>query len=101
MPKNVLNLELSSGGFSAVAPGVEALEPAAETVAEFVVEPGRAFSAARSAMVFGLFASSRYVFRCLRNVLSGWRQRNRRLCRCIVAVRVPAGDPLLGVRVKL
>lgn len=51
MPKKVLNLELSSGGFSAVVPGVEALEPAVETVVEFVVEPGRTFSAARSAMM--------------------------------------------------
>ena len=51
MPKNVLNLELSSGGFSAVAPGVEAREAAFEAAAEFVVEPERAFSAARSAMV--------------------------------------------------
>ena len=68
MPKKVLNLELSSGGFSAVAPGVEALEAAFETVAEFVVEPGRAFSAARSAMVSGLLACSRDVFRYVKTV---------------------------------
>lgn len=49
-------MELSSGGFSAVAPGVEAREAAFEAVAEFVVEPGRALSAARSAMVSGLVA---------------------------------------------
>lgn len=51
MPRKVLNLELSSGGFSVVAPGVEARDAAFEAVAEFVVEPGRAFSAARSAML--------------------------------------------------
>jgi hypothetical protein len=51
MPRKVLNLELSSGGFSAPAPGVEARDAAFEGVAEFVVEPGRAFSATRSAMV--------------------------------------------------
>lgn len=61
MPKKVLNLELSSGGFSAVAPGVEAREAALEAVAEVVVEPARAFSAARSAMLFGLVACSGYV----------------------------------------
>lgn len=44
-------MELSSGGFSAPAPGVEARDAAFEGVAEVVVEPGRAFSAARSAMV--------------------------------------------------
>jgi len=55
MPKKVLNLELSSGGFSA-APGVEAREAAFEAVAEFLVEPGRALSAAESAMVSELVA---------------------------------------------
>ena len=56
MLKKVLNLELSSGGFSADAPGVEARDAAFEAVAEFVMEPGRAFSAARSAMVSGPLA---------------------------------------------
>ena len=42
MLKKVLNLELSSGGFSADAPGVEARDAAFEAVAEFVLEPGRA-----------------------------------------------------------
>lgn len=53
IPKKVLNLELSSGGFSADAPGVEAREAAFEAGAEFVIEPGRAFSAALSAMLLG------------------------------------------------
>jgi hypothetical protein len=53
IPKKVLNLELSSGGFSAEAPGVEAREAAFEAVTEFVVEPGRAFSAALSAILLG------------------------------------------------
>lgn len=56
MLKKVLNLELSSGGFSVDAPGVEARDAAFEAVAEFVVEPGRALSAARSAMLAGPFA---------------------------------------------
>lgn len=69
MPKKVLNLELSSGGFSAVAPGVEAREAAFEGAAEFVVEPGRAFSAARSAMVLGPDACVRA---CLWNAAQGY-----------------------------
>lgn len=75
IPKKVLNLELSSGGFSVVAPGVEALEAAFEGVAEFVAEPGWAFSAARSAMVCGLVACSRRV--SLRNVciLTGMKEQ--------------------------
>ena len=65
MPKKVLNLELSSGGFSAPAPGVEARDAAFEGVAEFVVEPGRAFSAARSAMASCAASSA-----CLRRAVS-------------------------------
>lgn len=61
MPKNVLNLELSSGGFStgAVA-GVVALEASVEFAAEAVAEPGRVVSEARSAMG-GLACSSLFV----------------------------------------
>jgi hypothetical protein len=52
MPRNVLNLELSSGGFSAGAlEGVVAREATWELRAEFVEEPGAAFSGARADMV--------------------------------------------------
>jgi hypothetical protein len=50
MPSSVLNLELSSTGFSAAAFGVAALDVSLELRAEAVEEPGRAFSAGRSAM---------------------------------------------------
>lgn len=51
MLKKVLNLELSSGGFSAGAfDGVAAREGSLELSAELVAEPGAAFSGARSAM---------------------------------------------------
>lgn len=66
MPRKVLNLELSSGGFSAVAPGVEAREAVVEGAAEFVVEPGRAFSGARSAMFLRLVRALIDILRCLR-----------------------------------
>ena len=60
MPKNVLNLELSSGGFSTGAfAGVAALEGSLELAAEAVAEPGRVFSGARSAMG-GFMCSSLY-----------------------------------------
>jgi hypothetical protein len=51
MPNRVLNLEPSSGTFSA-APfaGVAALDVSLEFMAEAVLEPGRAFSADMSAM---------------------------------------------------
>jgi hypothetical protein len=52
MPSSVLNLELSSTGFSTAAFGVAALDASLELSAEAVVEPGRAFSAGRSAMAF-------------------------------------------------
>jgi len=71
MPRKVLNLELSSGGFSAPAPGVEARDAAFEGVAEFVVEPGRAFSAARSAIVSVRVACSG-VFGYLHKFTTGW-----------------------------
>lgn len=74
MPKKVLNLELSSGGFSAPAPGVEARDAAFEGVAEFVVEPGRAVSAGRSAMVSVRDACSG-VLGCLHKSTAGWYQR--------------------------
>lgn len=52
IPKKVLNLELSSGGFSAAAVvGVAALEASFELSAELVVEPAWALSGARSAIV--------------------------------------------------
>lgn len=78
MLKKVLNLELSSGGFSADAPGVEARDAAFEAVAEFVLEPGRAVSAARSAMIAGLSACAPSVSL---EVCTGLRQvgiKNRR-----------------------
>jgi hypothetical protein len=51
MPSSVLNLDPSSTGFSAGAlDGVPALDVSLELRAEAVVEPGRAFSADRSAM---------------------------------------------------
>jgi hypothetical protein len=57
MPRKVLNLELSSGAFSAAAfEGVAARELSVELRADVVAEPGWAFSGARSAMVMG------YVF---------------------------------------
>jgi hypothetical protein len=74
MLKKVLNLELSSGGFSAPAPGVEARDAVFEGAAEFVAEPGRALSAARSAMVSVLVACSG-GFRCLYKATSNWDQR--------------------------
>jgi hypothetical protein len=52
IPKKVLNLELSSGAFSATAAdGVTALELSLELSAEAVLEPVWAFSGARSAMI--------------------------------------------------
>jgi hypothetical protein len=54
MPKKVLNLELSSGTFSAAAAeGVAVLEPSLELSA---VVPVWAFSGARSAMMLMCFA---------------------------------------------
>jgi hypothetical protein len=54
IPRKVLNLELSSGAFSAGAPeGVAARELSRELRADVVAEPGWAFSGARSAMVLG------------------------------------------------
>jgi hypothetical protein len=51
MPSRVLNLDPSSGTFSAAAfEGVAALDVSLEFMAETVVEPGRAFSADISAM---------------------------------------------------
>lgn len=53
MPRNVLNLELSSGGFSAGAlVGDVALDASFELSAEPVMEPERAVSGARSDMLF-------------------------------------------------
>jgi hypothetical protein len=55
IPKKVLNLELSSGAFSAAAAeGVTALELSLELSADVVVEPVWAFSGARSAMMRGV-----------------------------------------------
>lgn len=52
MPSRVLNLELSSGGFSAGAfEGVAARDTSAELSADVVVDPGRACSADRSAIL--------------------------------------------------
>lgn len=101
MPKKVLNLELSSGGFSAAAPGVEAREAALEGVAEFVDEPGRAFSGARSAILAGLAACSgvRLRMSCAESTSSYIKQTAR--CRRIVAVRGPAGDLSLAAREAL
>jgi hypothetical protein len=54
IPRNVLNLELSSGAFSTAAlEGVAARELSPELRADVVVEPGWAFSGARSAMMMG------------------------------------------------
>lgn len=51
MPSRVLNLELSSGGFSAGAfEGVAARDVSLELSADVVVDPGRACSADRSAI---------------------------------------------------
>jgi hypothetical protein len=58
MPSSVLNLELSSTGFSTAAFGVAALDASLELSAEAVAEPGRAFSAGRSAMAFRACFSS-------------------------------------------
>jgi hypothetical protein len=57
MPSSVLNLELSSTG-STAAFGVAALDASLELSAEAVAEPGRAFSAGRSAMAFRACFSS-------------------------------------------
>lgn len=55
MPRRVLNLEPSSGAFSAGAfDGVAARDVSLELSTEAAFEPGRAFSADRSAMVVGL-----------------------------------------------
>jgi hypothetical protein len=60
MLSRVLNLEPSSGAFSAVAlDGVVALELSLELRAETVVEPGWAFSADKSAMASLVCFSSR------------------------------------------
>jgi hypothetical protein len=60
IPSRVLNLDPSSTGFSAGAlDGVPALDVSLELRAEAVVEPGRGFSADRSAMSAGLCFSRR------------------------------------------
>jgi hypothetical protein len=60
MPRKVLNLELSSGAFSAAAfEGVAARELSFELRADVVAEPGWAFSGARSAMVMDYVFYSR------------------------------------------
>ena len=88
MPRKVLNLELSSGGFSAPAPGVEARDAAFDGVAEFVVEPGRAVSAARSAMVVSVSVS-----RPVSAVeIFDFRRISEQAVMSCVAVRGPAGD---------
>jgi hypothetical protein len=61
MPSSVLNLDPSSTGFSAggALDGVPALDVSLELRADAVVEPGRAFSADRSAMAgWTVFLSS-------------------------------------------
>jgi hypothetical protein len=59
MPSSVLNLELSSAGFSAAFEGVAALDVSLELRAEAVEEPGRALSAARSAMAYRVCVACR------------------------------------------
>ena len=90
MLRKVLNLELSSGGFSADAPGVEARDAALEAAAEFVVEPGRAFSAARSAMVVGRLRAGVSLECCTKLRQAGENSRRA------VAVRCPAAELALA-----
>jgi hypothetical protein len=70
IPRSVLNLEPSSGTFSTAAfEGVAARDVSLELSAEVVVEPGRALSAARSAIVSRL-CCSRTVEKMKREVSS-------------------------------
>lgn len=87
IPKNVLNLELSSGGFSAPAPGVEARDAAFEGVVEVVVEPGRVFSAASSAMASVMRVCSGILW-CLHSLRQAGIKGQAVMSSC-VAVRVP------------